>query len=32
MSNFNETSGLHKQAAIDHEAAARHHRKANGEK
>ena len=28
MSNINEASGLHKQAAIDHEAAAKHHRKA----
>ena len=28
MLNTNEASGLHKQAAIDHEAAARHHCKA----
>jgi hypothetical protein len=28
MSSTNVASGLHKQAAIDHEAAAQHHRKA----
>ena len=28
MSNIQEASGLHKQAAVDHEAAAKHHRKA----
>ena len=28
MSNINEASGLHKQAASDHEAAAKHHRHA----
>ena len=28
MSNTNEASGLHKQAATDHEAAAKHHLKA----
>ena len=28
MSKTNEASGLHKQAASDHEAAATHHRKA----
>jgi hypothetical protein len=28
MSSSNEASGLHTQAATDHEAAAQHHRKA----
>ena len=28
MPNTNKASGLHKQAAIDHEEAAKHHRKA----
>jgi hypothetical protein len=28
MSNSNEASGLHKQAASEHEATAKHHRKA----